>query len=268
MERAWYEHIPGVQTEEALIHTVMDSSKSIKDRATASAVLGAEAAGIAALTGALIYAYVPEARFAVNKALSRITDDHPLPTYIHGSAQIAEDAVIEPGAVIAKGAVVGKGATIGRNAMLESESMVGANSVIGSGARIGKQTEVRAFANVGANARLDERNIIADRVKIGAGADIGANNRFNLGSEIGPDVWIGHNNVFDVYSKVTDAKVGYANTVQPWAEVRRMPYFGDLKRVGFGQTAESVESALHRYQTGSADSSRLSSWLMHQCQLL
>ncbi|HEY9778182.1 MAG TPA: hypothetical protein V6C81_30745 [Planktothrix sp.] len=214
MEKSWYEHIPGVQTEEALIHKVMDEHASGSERAKAGVALGTEAVGALALAaGALSYAYVPEVRFAANNAIAKVTDI-PLPRYIDPGARVAEGAIIEPGAVIMKDAVVGNRVVIGRNALLAPNSNVDWLSRIGSGTRIGVNTSVQSFSEIGDNVRIAENTLIGSYAKIGSHAEVGAGNTINAYATLGERSVIGEHNLID--SKFTlgaDAELGSHNVI-------------------------------------------------------
>jgi len=53
---------------------------------------------------------------------------------IHRTAQVDDDAVIEPGAIVGREAIVGKGSTVSAGAVLGYRSVLGQDSYIGAGA--------------------------------------------------------------------------------------------------------------------------------------
>jgi len=130
--------------------------------------------------------------------ISRLFDDRPLlPTGIHATAQIAEDAcvatsaaigphaVIEAGVVIAEGVEIGAGCFIGAGVKIGRDSVLAANVILYHGVCIGARAIIHSGAVIGADgfgfanhqgnwqkiAQLGSVRI-ADDVEIGANTTI------------------------------------------------------------------------------------------------
>jgi carbonic anhydrase/acetyltransferase-like protein (isoleucine patch superfamily) len=97
--------------------------------------------------------------------------------HIGMGADVAEDAVIEPGAVIEMGASIGRGALVRGGAIVRSGASVGkgavieANAVISWGADVHAEARVGTGAVVGAGADVHKRAQVPAGMRLAPGAD-------------------------------------------------------------------------------------------------
>jgi UDP-3-O-[3-hydroxymyristoyl] glucosamine N-acyltransferase len=152
---------------------------------------------------------------------------HPPPPArpgVHGSAAVAEDAVVADSAEVGPMVVVEAGARVGARAV------VGAGSVVGAGVTIGPDTRIAMNVSIDARARIGERCIIHAGAVIGADGFGFARDEHEwvkipqLGSVvIGNDVEIGANTTIDrgtIDDTVVEDGVKLDNLVQIAHNVR------------------------------------------------
>jgi UDP-3-O-[3-hydroxymyristoyl] glucosamine N-acyltransferase len=113
---------------------------------------------------------------------------------VHGTAQIAESATIEPGAVIGREAVIGAGTTVSAGSVVGYRVTIGQNSYIGANstvthAIIGDGVIIHAGVRIGQDgfgfamsAKGHDKIPQIGRVIIGDDVEIGANSTVDRGS--------------------------------------------------------------------------------------
>jgi sugar O-acyltransferase (sialic acid O-acetyltransferase NeuD family) len=101
-----------------------------------------------------------------------------LPTLVHGSAHVSEQARLGRATVVLAGAVIGPGAVLGRNVIVNSAAVVEHDVVveddvhIATAAALGGAVTVGRAAHIGLGARVIQGARIGARAVVGAGAAV------------------------------------------------------------------------------------------------
>jgi UDP-3-O-[3-hydroxymyristoyl] glucosamine N-acyltransferase len=119
--------------------------------------------------------------------------------HVEAGADIARDAVLEPGVVVQRGVRIGSGCSIGANAVLYSGVTLGQRVVIGAGAVLGRQGFGFTESPAGERVRIPHLGgvLIDDEVEIGALCSVDAGvlgpTRIRKGTKIDAHVHVAHN---------------------------------------------------------------------------
>ena len=105
-----------------------------------------------------------------------ITENLPLLTAVHPSAQVGRDVHIGPGSVLLAGSIVNSGARIGTgcilntNSSLDHDCEMGDFSSLGPGVTIGGNVQIGRYSAIGLSASIIHGITIGEHTVIGAGA--------------------------------------------------------------------------------------------------
>jgi carbonic anhydrase/acetyltransferase-like protein (isoleucine patch superfamily) len=141
---------------------------------------------VVTLIGALLILFSAALRLgAVRDVLSAsqpalLAPKDPMRPHIGMGAEVAEDAVIEPGATVEMGATVHAGAVVKSGAVVRMGATVGARAVLEAGAVVGYGADVDAGATVGQGALVGAGSTVK------AGAHVPAGTRMMPGSTWSP----------------------------------------------------------------------------------
>jgi carbonic anhydrase/acetyltransferase-like protein (isoleucine patch superfamily) len=145
--------------------------------ATGSTALMVLGAVLAVLSGVLAVSGVGEA--LLSSVPAGLAPRDATQAHIGMGAEVADDAVIEPGATVEMGATVGAGAVVKRGAVVRMGASVHARAIIEPGAVVGWGADVHEGATVGENAS------VAAGATVKAGASVPSGMRLMPGATWG-----------------------------------------------------------------------------------
>ena len=117
--------------------------------------------------------------------------------WVHPTARLGEDCVLEPGALVGAGVHLGRGCRLGVGAVIYGPASVGDENRIHAGAVLGGDPQDVGYRGETTRLEIGDRNVFREHVTISRGSPrgggvtrVGSDNYFMVGAHLGHDVLV------------------------------------------------------------------------------